>query len=204
MALPQQQDDPLAAYRAQKQQSDPLAAYRASRQRQQQPDTGDIDLGSPSTRQQPAPTLRMNPVVVTKPEIPPPPAPGRMLDPGASVAQAGAKYVGDELQRGGAALVQQAKDFRDDAKLHGVGSAALRLGGSLAHGIVDPVLTLGKLMGSPEDEMADEFHLSDPMPVVHEADSSQTAVLARANAGEDSRDFGEIFQQSIFDFDVSP
>ncbi len=36
-----------------------------------------------------------------------------------------------------------------------------------------------------EDEVADEFHLSAPVPVVHEADSSQTAVLARANAGED-------------------
>lgn len=37
----------------------------------------------------------------------------------------------------------------------------------------------------PDDEVADEFHLSAPIPVVHEADSSQTAVLARANAGED-------------------
>lgn len=36
-----------------------------------------------------------------------------------------------------------------------------------------------------EDVIADEFHLSAPVPVVHEADSSQTAVLARANAGED-------------------
>lgn len=36
-----------------------------------------------------------------------------------------------------------------------------------------------------DDVLADEFHLSAPVPVVHEADSSQTAVLARANAGED-------------------
>lgn len=36
-----------------------------------------------------------------------------------------------------------------------------------------------------DDVVADEFHLSAPVPVIHEADSSQTAVLARANAGED-------------------
>jgi very-short-patch-repair endonuclease len=63
-----------------------------------------------------------------------------------------------------------------------------------AHWKVDPNGLLERLLSGqdsvprnwpPEDEMADEFHLSDPMPVVHEADSSQTAVLARANAGED-------------------
>ena len=63
-----------------------------------------------------------------------------------------------------------------------------------AHWKVDPKGLLERLLSGqdaaprdwpPEDEMADEFHLSDPMPVVHEADSSQTAVLARASAGED-------------------
>ena len=36
-----------------------------------------------------------------------------------------------------------------------------------------------------DDERADDFHLTSPVPVVQEADSSQTAVLSRALAGED-------------------
>src|SRR4051812_6378980 len=151
--------DPLEAYRASKQADDPLTTYRRAKEshaadplesyrgsRSTSADTGDIDLRSESGRREATGDQPVTPRVRV--------AAAPMLDPGGRIAQAGADYLGSELRRGGAALVRQAKDIRDNARLHGAGRAALHVGQGLARGVVDPLITLGKTLPSTEDEMA--------------------------------------------------
>lgn len=190
-----QQDDPLTAYRKSKQTSDPLTDYRAAKSRTPLPDTGDINLGTePMLPEWLRPQPQSTPLASNS---------GLLLNPGASIAKAGADYLGSELQRGGASLVQQARDIREDARLHGAGHAALNLGKSLAGGILQPVATFGSLLASPEDETAGTPNAEQRTGLqAYNRETDRLAEQARVNArnnqpGENQDAAGEEAAQAV-------